>query len=120
MHYRSAARRYLDNAHLLAHRGEREKAGEMLWGAVVLSTKALATLRNIRLKGGSVGGFVADISKVIGAPDLRAQFHVVEGMHGRFYEAAPDGIDITYVIEQAQAFTARVLDLVDGQLSRAG
>jgi hypothetical protein len=109
----------LDNAHLLAHRGEREKAGEMLWGAVVLSTKALAILRNIRLKGGSVSGFVADISKVIGAPDLRAQFHLVEGMHGRFYEAAPEGIDINYVVAQAQAFTGRVLELVDGQLRRA-
>jgi len=80
---------------------------------------ALATLGNIRLKGSSVSGFVADVSKVIGAPDLRAQFHVAEAMHGRFYEAAPDGVDITYVIEQAQAFTARVLQLVDGQLRPA-
>ena len=81
------AYRYLSNAGELADRGEYEKAGEILWGTVVLAAKAHAGARGHRVqKYRAVADYVFALAREQSEPALMAGFHAAEALHGRFYE----------------------------------
>lgn len=93
--YARIARRYLSNVGELAARGEAEKAGEILWGAVVLAVKTGGARRERQLpKYAHVAAFVRELAHELQKPDLLTAFRAAEALHGRFYEGDVSVVDV--------------------------
>lgn len=110
--YGTLARRYIDNAHALLLKHEPEKAGQMLWGAAIVSAKAAALSRGHPVtKYQAVSTFVREAAKELGEADLFLTLRALDSFHGRFYEGGVTQDEVDALLGPAGAYVDRFLAL---------
>jgi hypothetical protein len=85
--YSEASDNYLANALDLLRRGEEQKAGELLWGAIAEAVKALAATRDespVRHK--DLVKFVRAIALDVNDERIWELFRAAQDLHDNFYD----------------------------------
>ena len=86
--YKTASRRFLDDAEAEFARGDMLQASEKGWGAVAEAVKAAAILRGLEHRSHRDLRFAAmDIAAESGEPRIGGLFRTAESLHVNYYEA---------------------------------
>ncbi len=104
---------YLENAKELLARGEEQKAGEFLWGAITQAVKALAISRGIEiLSHAQLRSFVRDIALTEQDREILDLFRIVEGLHHNFYDREVGDGEMLDYLPKVEALRAKLSRLV--------
>jgi hypothetical protein len=111
--YLQRAERYVENVEVFLARGEPDKAGECLWGAVALSLKAVSLrLRGRRLQTHqSIRSFAGDLARRFADPSLLTSFDAADLLHSNFYEGGHTTEDVQTRLDVLRPFIARLWEL---------
>ena len=89
--YSERSRLYLANAAKMLQEQRPEKASEFLWGAMAGALKAVAALKDIRLRNhAEIRRYARDVSKQLSDERLLEVYAIAETLHSNFYEGMFD------------------------------
>ena len=102
---------YLANAAATLRERRPEKSSEFLWGAMAESLKAMAALKDIRLRTHiEIRRYARDVAKQLNDERLLEAYSVAESLHSNFYEGM---FDTGQVMRHSRAIRYAVNTLLD-------
>jgi len=114
--YANLALKYLENAAEELSRGELEKAGEYMWGAVVEAIKCvLVAKKGIKVaKHSELRRYARELSREVGDPEIFRAFREAESLHSNFYEAMLEEEDLLAHFDSVRLLVSKLLELIRG------
>ena len=95
--YSERSRLYVDNAADMLRRQRPEKSSEFLWGAMAEALKAVAAVKDIRLRThAEIRRYARDLAKQLSDERLLNAYSVAETLHSNFYEGMFDMGQVMY------------------------
>ena len=111
--YQERTRLYLANAAGMLRQRRPEKSGEFLWGAMAEALKAVAALKETRLRThAEIRRYARDLSKERGDDQLSTSFNIAEMLHSNFYEGFSDLAAVTSHSDRIAEAVERLLSLI--------
>ncbi|MCI0439461.1 MAG: PaREP1 family protein [Chloroflexi bacterium] len=111
--YRERSLHYISNATAMLRQSEAEKAGDLLWGALVQALKAVAALKDVRLRTHrEIRGYARAAAKELNDERLLEVFSIAETMHSNFYEGFLDLGQMSYNATEVTRAIATLLALM--------
>lgn len=108
--YRDRSQLYLDNAAEMLRRQRPEKTGEFLWGALVEALKAVAALKDIKLRThAEIRRYARQVAKELDSEAILDSYALGETLHSNFYEGMFDPGEVS---RQAARTRAVVIDML--------
>ena len=85
--YSERSHHYLANAAAMLRQQHPEKSSEFLWGAMAEALKAVAALKDIRLRThAEISRYARDVAKQLSDERLLDAYSIAETLHSNFYE----------------------------------
>ncbi len=111
--YADRSRLYLSNAAVMFREGHPEKSSEMLWGGMAQALKAVAALKNRRLRNHrEIRSYAKALAKERDDGMLQNAYNLAELLHSNFYEGFTDAATMRDHSKAIRASVETLLDLL--------
>lgn len=104
---------YLSNASEMLREQRPEKSSEFLWGSMAEALKAVAAIKDTKLRThAEIRRFARDLAKQLQSDRLLDVFSIAETLHSNFYEAMFDEAEVLHHSTSVREVIGTLLDLV--------